>query len=718
MSFRNILKLSVSVLFIISCGDKNLVKEDEMKLEQYSQNYPVPEKEISVTSVHGYDLADEYAWMKSKEPLEDLRISEHIKKENEYTKAVLSLNSSLENKLYKEIISRIDESDVSLPVQKDDYFYYSRDVKGEQYPVYCRKFKSLDAEEEILLDLNQLAKGKQYLELGVYKVSPDHKYLAYSIDDEGGERYRLFIKYLSLGTHFAETFDNVDDLEWAEKDNTFFYTTVNESSRSDRVIRHVLGTKVTSDRIMYQENDDAFYVWIDKTKSRKYLLIGTASKNTSEYHYLKSDDPMGFFDLMEPRKKGIEYYPDHRGDSFYILTNADKAFNFKVMKVLESYPYKIKWETYIPHRTETYIDDIELFKDHIVVSELSDGKRMLRTLEYESLQGKEIKFSDECYNVYIESNPMFDTDKVRYVYESMTTPYSIVEYNMRTGEKKFLKQQKVLGGFDLTKYHSELVYASAGDGEKVPVSLVYRRDKFSHDGKNPMLLEAYGAYGDPSDPSFSVSRISLLDRGFVVGTAHVRGGLEKGKKWHEGGMLLNKKNSFTDFISCAEYLIEKKYCSGEKLIINGGSAGGMLIGAVLNERPELFKGAVLDVPFLDVINTMLDPTLPATVSEYDEWGDPNEKSYFDYMLSYCPYQNIKSQNYPDILVLAGLNDTRVSYWEPLKWVSRLRERKTDTNTVIINMNTAGHGGSSGRYDYYKEVAMKFAWVLKTAGIKD
>jgi oligopeptidase B len=716
MKIKQILMILAAAI-IFSCSNQTTLKEEVMKYASV-KDIPTAEKELTVANINGYELPDEYAWLKDKGVEKSPRVLNHIKKENEYAKKVLKYNEGLEKKIYGEIISRIDESDISLPDKIDDYFYYSRDIKGQQYPVYCRKYKSLTADEEVLLDLNQMAKGKNYLELGLYQISPDHKYLAYSIDDQGNEKYRLFIKYLSLNTHFPETFDNVDDLEWAEANNTFFYTTVNESNRSDRVIRHVLGTKITSDRVMYTEPDESFYVWIDKTKSRKFLLIGTANKNTSEFHYLKSDEPMGFFDLMKPRKKEVEYYPDHRGDSFYILTNADKAFNFKVVKVKDSFPYTDKWETYIPHRTGTYIDDIELFRDHIVVSEISEGKRTIRTLEYASLQGKEIKFNDNCYTVYGGSNPMFDTDKFRYIYESMTTPYSIVEYNMNTGVKKFLKQQKVLGDFDLTKYHSELIYAPAQDGEKIPVSLVYRRDKFSHDGTNPMLLEAYGAYGDFNDPSFSVSRLSLLDRGFVVGIAHVRGGLEKGKSWHINGMLFNKKNSFTDFISCSEYLIEKKYAASDKLIITGASAGGMLIGAVLNMRPELFRAAVLEVPFLDVLNTMLDPTLSATVSEYDEWGNPNEPGYFNYILSYCPYQNIKAQNYPDMLVLAGLNDTRVSYWEPLKWVSRVREMKTDGNTVLINMNTAGHGGSSGRYDYYKEVATKFAWILNAAGIKN
>jgi oligopeptidase B len=714
--------LTAAAIMIFSCSDKQAIKIEggETMGEQAFEiikDYPAAMKQRTVTSVHGEDIYDDYAWMKDRER-KDIKVIDHIKKENDHAKKYLKNFSKLENKIYDEIISRIEQTDMDVPVKIDDYYYYSRDIEGKQYPVYCRKQLSMDRQEEILLDLNEMAKGKEYFELGVYKISPDHKFLAYSVDTAGNERYTLYIKYLSRNTLFPEIFQNVSDLEWSESNNTFFYTTVNENDRTDKVFRHVLGTSVDSDRKMYSEPDESFYVWIEKTKSRKYMFMGTSNKNTSEVYYLKSDDPMGFFNLITPRVEGVEYYPDHKGDSFYILTNADKSFNFKVVVVKASFPYKDKWEEYIPHRTETFIDDIELFNDNIVVSEIGNGKRTIRILDYESLEGAELKFTDNCYTVYGGSNPMFDSRQYRYVYESMTTPYSIIEYNMETGEKKYLKQEKVLGEFDPVQYKSELVYAPSEDGQTIPVSLVYRRDKFKQDGTNPLLLEGYGAYGDFNDPEFSISRISLLDRGFIIGIAHIRGGLEKGKKWHFDGMLLKKKNSFTDFIDCAKHLIEKQYTSKEKLIITGASAGGLLIGAVLNERPDLFKAAVLEVPFLDVTNTMLDSTLSATVSEYDEWGNPNNKEYFDYIKSYCPYQNIKAQNYPEILVTAGFNDPRVNYWEPAKWVAKLRELKTDDSQVILQTQMSGHGGSSGRYDYYRETAMKYAYMLYQAGIKE
>ena len=721
MKLKKIILIAAAVM-IFSCSDKQMIKTeggDAMTddIQAVIKDYPAALKIRTENSVHGVQLNDDYAWMKDRDR-KDPRVLDQIKRENDHADKYFKNFSKLENKLYNEIVSRILQTDMSVPVMMDDYYYYSREIEGKQYPVYCRKQLSMDREEQIVLDMNELSKGHDYFELGEYKISPDHKFLAYTVDTSGNERYTLYIKYLSRNTLFPETFQNVSDVEWAESNNTFFYTTVNDNDRTDKVFRHVLGTSVDSDRKMYSEPDESFYVWIEKTKSRKYIFMGASNKNTSEVYYLKSTDPMGFFNLIMPRIEGVEYYPDHRGDSFFIMTNIDKSFNFKVVTVKESFPFRDKWQDYIPHRTETYLDDIELFKDHIVVSEISNGKRTIRILDYESLQGPELKFTDKCYTVYGGSNPMFDSKNYRYVYESMTTPYSIIEYNMETGERKYLKQERVLGDFDPVQYKSELVYAPSSDGLTIPISLVYRRDKFKQDGTNPFLLEGYGAYGDFNDPSFSISRISLLDRGFIVGIAHVRGGLEKGKQWHFDGMLFKKKNTFTDFIDCAKHLIEKQYTAKERLIITGASAGGLLIGAVLNERPDLFKAAVLEVPFVDVVNTMLDSTLSATVSEYDEWGNPANKEYFDYIKSYCPYQNIKNQNYPEILVTAGFNDPRVNYWEPLKWVSKLRDMKTDKNQVLIRTSMSGHGGSSGRYDYYKETAMKYAYMLYQADIKE
>lgn len=706
-------------LFIVSCSVKQTVKEgDEMDIiiQTNVKDYPVAVKKRVTEQFQGVQLSDDYAWIRTSGK-NSSEVKAYLSEERKYAEKKLSKLSAAENKIFTEIISKIDQSDVSVPVKKDDYYYYHRDVEGEEYTVYCRKYQNMDAKEEILLDLNRISEEHDYLDLGVFSVSPDHKFLAYSIDTTGDEKYTLYIKYISRLSHFPETFENVDDLEWAESDNAFFYTTVDDKNRTNKIYRHILGTDANDDRLMFEEKDESYYIWIEKSRSRKYLFLGSANKNTSEMHYLKSDEPMGFFELVMPRKKGVEYYLDHKDDLFYILTNDNGAINYKIMTVSEDLPVYASWKELLPERSGIYIDDFDVFDTFIAVSEIGNGKRGIRLIDFETLENREISFTEACHTVYPGSNPMFESRKFRYVYESLTTPYSIAEYDVETGEKTVLKQQKILGDFDQELYRSDLVYASAPDGKKVPVSLVYRTDMFRKDGTNPLLLEAYGAYGDFNDPSFSVSRLSLLDRGFVYALAHVRGGLEKGKKWHLDGMLLNKKNTFTDFIACSEYLISAGYTSTEKLIITGGSAGGMLIGTVLNMRPELFKAAVLDVPFVDVLNTMLDPGLAATVTEYDEWGDPRDKKYFDYIRSYCPYQNIKSQDYPDVLVIAGMNDPRVSYWEPVKWTAKLREYNTAQTEAVLHMSSTGHGGSSGRYDYYKDVAKKFAYIVYKSGIK-
>jgi oligopeptidase B len=703
------------MILMMSCTDKHTVKDEEnMKI---SPDHPAAEKITETKTIHGIELKDDYAWLKDKERTEE-KVLSHIRNENEYAKKNLKKLEKLEKTVYNEIVSKIDQADVSVPSKIDDYYYYSRDVEGEQYPVYCRKFKELSAPEEILLDLNILAKGNDYLELGVYRTSPDHRFLAYSLDTDGDEKFTLYIKYISRNTLFPETFENVSDFEWAEAKNAFFYATENETNRTDKVFRHVLGTEAKDDRLLYTEYDESFYVWIEKTKDRKYIFMGTGNKNTSEMHYMKSDEPMGFFELLTPRKQGVEYYFDHREDSFYILTNDDGAYNFKIMKAGDQLPVRVSWTDFLPHRADIYIDEFDLFKDFMAITEIGNAKKAIRLLDYATMESREISFDDKCHSVYSGSNPMFDTKKFRYVFESMTTPYSVMEYDIKTGISETLKQEKVLGGFDRSKYKSELVFASASDGTKIPVSLVYNMYIYKKDGTFPLLLEGYGAYGDFNEPGFSVSALSLLDRGFAVGIAHVRGGLEKGKKWHYGGMLLNKKNTFSDFIACAEYLVENNYTNKSRLIITGASAGGLLIGAVLNERPDLFGAAVLDVPFLDVLNTMLDPTLSATVLEYDEWGDPNKEEYFEYISSYCPYQNIEERDYPPILVLAGFHDPRVNYWEPAKWVAKLREKQTGSNQVLLLTTMSGHGGSSGRYDYYKEVAAKYSWIIHKAGIRE
>ena len=710
--------LIISSVILNSCSSQEATLSKEKIIEDGKCDHPVAMKKPSEAKMHDYWLLDNYSWMKDKER-KNKKILEHIKKENSYAERKLRKLSGFRNKLYDEIISRVDQSDITVPVKLDDYLYYSREVEGKQYSVYCRKLKDITAEEEILLDLNELSKGHKYIELGSYKVSPDNRFLAYTLDTSGNEHYTLYINYLQYNKIMPVTIEEVDDIEWSNDSRNIYYSTINEENeRTDKVFRHVIGTKIEEDKLLYREDDPSFYVWVNKTKDKKYLLIGTANKTTSEMRYLATDNPLGSFTLVIPRKKGVEYYLEHHDNKFYILTNKDRAMNFKIMTVDENYPYSDKWNDYYKHRRDVYLEDCELFEDYFVTSEISKGKRTVRIIDYESLNGQEISFDEAAYTINLAWNPNFESKKLRYIYESLTTPYSIVDYDMKTGKKEFLKQQRILGGYDRIKYKSEKIFARSDDGTKVPISLVYNRDKFKKDGSNPLLLDGYGAYGDMNDPYFSSSRISLLDRGFVFALAHVRGGRENGEEWYAQGKLLNKTNTFKDFIACSEYLIEHKYTSKEKFIIQGASAGGLLIGAVLNMKPELFRSAILEVPFLDVINTVSDPSLSATVSEYEEWGDPNNKLYFDYIRSYCPYQNIKPQNYPDIYVTAGFYDPRVNYWEPAKWVAKLREMKTDKNTVLLQISTSGHGGSSGRYDYYSELALKYAYMLDQVGINE
>ncbi len=718
---RPLLVSAALFLLIASCSTKHILEEDKPMIKppppvSVGIMRPVYERTEDFKTVHGIRIDDPYSWIRDLGP-ENERVRNIVREENLYSKDRMSDVKALKNKIYLEILSRIEEDDVSVPVMIDDYFYYSREVKGSEYPVYCRRKKSMDSVEEVVLDLNALAEDFEYLDLGLYRISPDHKHIAYSLDTEGDERYTLYIKDLSRNRIYARTFENVDDLEWAEKDDVFFYTVVNDNNRADKVFRHALGTDPRRDRMMYEEKDESFSVWINKSRSREYLFIGTGNKTTSEIHYLKSDDPMSFFELISPRIEGVEYYPDHRNGKFYFLTNDGGAYNFKIMRVGTDIPVKVLWKELIPHSSEVYLDDFDVFKDYLVLSEISDGRRRLRLLDFDTMTFKDIHRTDASSTVYPASNPMFDSSKFRYYYESMTEPYSVIDYDVTEGVMHILKTREVKD-YDSSDYESELIFAKASDGEKIPVSVVYRRDKFRKGGSASLLLEAYGAYGDFFDPVFSASRLSLLDRGFVYAVAHVRGGIEKGKKWHDSGMLLNKKNTFTDFLSVAEHLINSGYTVSDKLVIKGGSAGGMLVGAVLNMRPDLFRSAVLEVPFLDVLNTMLDPTLHLTVAEYDEWGDPGKREYFDYIRSYCPYQNIKNQDYPDIFVTSGMNDPRIGYWEAIKWTAKVREYNTAATNVLLTISETGHGGASGRYDHYKEIAQKLSFILKSVGIEE
>ena len=699
------------VLSFIACASVQPVLERERIIKPKP---PIAKKIPYETSIHDTILVDNYHWMKDKSRT-DPEVIAHIKKENAYTDSVLFNTKELQEQLYQEIVGRIQKTDLSVPVRIDSFYYYWKDVEGKEYSLYCRKKSIPDAKEEIVIDLNELASGYEFYDVSNIEVSPNHQYIAFAFDTTGAEHYTLAVKSIKENTFLSDTSYPVDDLVWANDNNTLFYITENDSGRSDKLYRHVLGTDQKEDELIYQENDGAFYVWIYKSRSKEYLILSTGSKITYEIRYLKADNPFGEFKIVQPREQGHRYYICPHINEFFIVSN-DGAKNYKVMVTSIQHPGKENWKEFIPHRDSVSID-IDVFKDYMVIYERENTFKKIRILNFSTKEEYYIDFPEPIYTIYPGKNPNFDTHILRFTYESMVTPYSIYDYNMETREKELKKHQEVLGGYDASKYRSERIFAQAKDGTRIPISLVYKKDLFTKDGSNPLFLTGYGSYGDTYELYFSTTHLSLLDRGFVYAIAHVRGGGEYGKQWHEQGRMLSKKNTFTDFIACEEYLIEQNYTSRDKLVIEGGSAGGLLIGAVLNMRPELCEIAIADVPFVDVINTMLDPTLSATVSEYEEWGNPQDKQYFDYIFSYCPYQNVKAQHYPNILAFGGFYDPRVNYWEPAKWIAKLREKKLDENLALLKVQLSGHAGASGRFSYYREVALKYAFVFDILGIE-
>jgi len=671
--------------------------------------------EPKIDTLFGQEMVDDYYWLRQRDNPE---VIEYLKAENAYTEAVMKPTEKLQEKLYEEMVSRIKETDLSVPIKRDDYYYYSRTEKGKQYKIHCRKKGGLDGEEEILLDENQLAEGKDYMHLGVYEVSPDHKLLAYATDTAGSERYTLQVKDLETGKLLPDVIDSVGtSFQWANDNKTFFYTIHDEAWRPFKLYRHVLGDDVKNDVLVYHEPDEAFSLSIRKSKSMKYLFVYLGSMTTTEIRYLNADNPAGEFKLVHPRQQDMEYYMTHHDDKFLIVTN-DNAKNFKLIQAPVSDPSKKNWKELVPHRKSVKLDGIEVFKDFLVSYERENGLKQITIRDFSTNQTHRVEFPEPVYTFWSEYNPEYSSQLLRFNYSSYVTPSSVFDYNMKTKDRELKKQDEVLGGYDPEQYQSEQIFATAKDGTRIPISMVYRKGMVK-DGNNPLYLYAYGAYGASSEPYFSSNRVSLLDRGFVFAIAHVRGGGEMGRFWYEDGKLLHKKNTFTDFIAVAEHLIAEKYTSTEKLIISGVSAGGLLIGSVVNMRPELFKTVIADVPFVDLINTMLDPSIPLTVIEYEEWGNPNKEEYFDYMLSYSPYDNIQAKEYPNMLVLAGLNDTRVQYWEPAKLTAKLRAMKTDNNRLLLKTNMGtGHGGASGRYDRIKEVAFEYAFILDIVGITE
>lgn len=658
-------------------------------------------------SLHGDTRQDPYHWLKN---VDDPQVITHLNAENSYTETKMQSTKNLQAELYQDLVGRIVETDQSVPRQKGDYFYYSRTEKGLNYPIYCRRKGSMQAPEEILLDQNTLAKGHEYFSLGVFQVSPDHRYLAYSVDTSGAEEFTLYIVDLNTqqvqdtipGTYYS--------VEWANDNRHLFYTTLDAAHRPYRFYRHVLGSNAAQDTLLYEEKDERFNAAIAKTASDSYLLFHLESLTTSESHYLNANQPEGSLTLIQARQAGLEYQVEHNTHRFFVLTN-DQARNFRIMEAPVNQPDKSHWKEVIPAQEHSKLEDMRVFENYLVYTVRRNASLEIHAQHLITDERWQIALPEKAVTVSLDSEQDFKSNRLRFDYATMLTPWSVFEYTLPERQLTLRKQQAI-PDYHPERYVFERLEATAADGTSIPISLIYRKG-LKKDGQNPTLLYSYGSYGSSMDPDFSSYPIALLERGFIYAIAHIRGGEDKGREWYEQGKMLNKKNTFNDFIACAEHLIKTGYTQPSQLAIEGGSAGGLLMGAVTNLRPDLFQAVIAEVPFVDVINTMLDPSLPLTVIEYEEWGNPNEKVYYDYMKSYAPYENIESKAYPHMLVTAGLNDPRVGYWEPAKWVARLRERKTDQNQLLLKVNMgAGHSGASGRYEYLKEVAFNYAFILQ------
>ncbi|WP_303924195.1 S9 family peptidase [Draconibacterium sediminis] len=689
-------------LFLVACTSKEKIEP------------PVAKKIMKELTIHGHTRVDNYYWMNERENPE---VIAHLEAENAYKDAVMKHTEPLQEKLFEEIKSKIKPENKSVPYKKNGYYYYYKQLPGKEYDVNCRKKGSLDAEEEVMLDENVLAEGQDFFMLGGLSVSPDNKLIAYGVDTVSRRKYTIYFKNLETGETLEDEIPlTTGSAVWANDNKTIYYTLKDDVTlRSEKIMKHVIGTPVEDDEEVYYEEDETFSVFIFKTKSQEYLIIGSESTLTSEYRFLDANNPEGEFKIIQSRERGLEYSVDHFENDFYIRTNLD-ALNFRLMKTPVSATEKENWTEVIPHRSDVFFDNYEIFKDYLVVTERIEGINQLRVIPW---HGEEyfIDFDEEVYTVSPNVNLDFDTDVFRFSYTSLTTPNSIYDYNLSTKERTLLKQDEILGGFNKDDYETKRIYATAGDGTQIPISIVYKKG-MEKNGNNPTLLYGYGSYGITNNPSFSLRRLPLLDRGFVYAIAHIRGSQINGRQWYEDGKLLKKMNTFTDFNDCAQFLIDDGYTNSEKLFAMGGSAGGLLMGACINLRPDLYKGVIAAVPFVDVVTTMLDESIPLTTSEFDEWGNPKIEKYYHYMLSYSPYDNVEAKDYPALLVTTGLHDSQVQYWEPAKWVAKLRELKTDDNPLIFHINMEyGHGGASGRFEWIKETALEYAFIFDQLGIE-
>jgi oligopeptidase B len=678
---------------------------------------PIAAKQAHELEAHGDVRIDEYYWLRERDNPE---VISYLEAENDYTEAAMAHTAELQDRLYEEIVGRIKQDDDSVPYKKDGYFYYERYREGDEYPLHCRKKGSLEAPEEIMLDANREAEGYEFFTMWNVEPSPDGKTLAYAIDTVGRRLHTLRFRDLETGEDLPDVLEDVtSNGEWANNSRTYLYTKQDpETLRWRRVYRHVLGSDPADDELVYEETDEEFSVFVFKSRSEKYLMIGSNQTLSSEFRYLDAENPAGEVRIIQPREADHKYFADHFGDSFLIRTNWD-AENFRLVKTPGSATGKENWTDVIPHRDDVFFQGAEAFANHLVVEERKNGLMQVRIIPWDGSEQHSLDFGEPAYDAWLSANFEVDTEVLRYAYTSMTTPRSTFDYDMNSREKTLLKEHPVLGGFDKANYTTERLWTTARDGVEVPISLVYRTDLFKNDGSNPALLYAYGSYGASMDASFSSPRLSLLDRGFVFAIAHIRGGQELGRQWYENGKLLKKMNTFTDFIDSGKFLVDQKFTSPDRLFAMGGSAGGLLMGAVTNMAPELFKGIVSHVAWVDVVTTMLDDEVPLTTSEYDEWGDPREEEYYKYMLAYSPYDNIEAKAYPNILMTTGLEDSQVQYWEPAKYVAKMRDLKTDDNLLLLRTNfEAGHGGATGRMKQHKETAQDYAFIVDLAGITE
>ena len=726
MNKVNIIVLCLLGLLLVSCKtvDKKIIQIPEMKV--IKDTPPIARKEVYNMEAHKDVRVDNYYWMKLTDEQKTAEIPDpqtqevidYLEAENAYTSDKMSHLSGFREELFDEIVGRIKQTDMSVPYFENGYYYVTKFEEGKEYPIHTRHKENLDADPEVMLDVNLLADGLDYYAARGLNVSPDNKVLAYGEDKVSRRIYTLKFKNLKTGAMLPDVIENTSGgLTWANDNKTIFYTRKDASLRSFKVFRHVMGTPADSDVEVYHEEDETFSCYVYKTKSKKFLVIGSFATLSNEYRVLSADNPSGEFSIFQKRERDLEHNISHYDGKWYIVTNKDGAKNFKVMVTPEAKTTKNNWKDFIAHKDDVLISGIEIFKDYLVINERSDGVTKIKVAPWSELSSAHyVNFGEDTYAAFTSRNPEFDTEQVRLFYSSLTTPSSTYDYDMVARNLDLKKQQEVVGDFNKEDYISERLEVTARDGVKIPVSLVYKKG-FKKDGTQPVLLYSYGSYGSSTDPYFSSVRLSLLDRGFAYAIAHIRGGQEMGRQWYDDGKMLKKKNTFYDFIDAGQFLVDNKYAADDKLFCLGGSAGGLLVGAVINMAPELWAGAIAAVPFVDVITTMLDETIPLTTGEYDEWGNPNEKIYYDYIKSYSPYDNIEKKSYPNLLVTTGYHDSQVQYWEPAKWVAKLRDYKTDDNLLLLHTEMgAGHGGKSGRFERYKETALEYAFLIDLAGV--